>query len=559
MYKLLLIFKYLRRKLAPLFAAVAVTLCTAMVIIVISVMGGFLDMLRSSAKKLTGDVVVSARSLTGFAYYEQLIEELEAQPQVKVATPVIRTLGLMNLAGQTVGVMIEGVRPQELDQIVSYRQTLHWSTADLIEFQEDPSNRDPQHHQELERIDLEAASLTLEPPALWQRDPEGKQRRGAVIGIEVNPFPRRDEQGQYDFAYSAVGWELTLTVVPLSEGGAFRDLEPTYQRLIVVNEFKSGLYDVDAKVVFVPFELLQQMLKMEPKKQWKKYDPLTLEPIGDPTIRPGRTSKVLVRGAAGHGVECLREVVQLRVKEFADAHPAMVPPVVQTWEEIHGTLLQAVANEKGLVTFLFVIISAVAIVMVATTFYMIVLEKTQDIGVLRALGASRTGIANIFLGYGLAIGIVGSLAGLVLAFAIVTRLNQIQAWLANGLGVTVLYAASALVGLLIGALVGVVGGAKRRRIAPWVGSGMVIGLLVALVGAWMVFCIDPQFGPWLNDAIRWQMWDPQTYFFDRIPARIDHTEAIAIVLGAILSSVVGALIPALLAARLDPVEALRYE
>ena len=41
MYKLLLILKYLRRKLAPLFAAMAVMLCTAMVIIVISVMGGF--------------------------------------------------------------------------------------------------------------------------------------------------------------------------------------------------------------------------------------------------------------------------------------------------------------------------------------------------------------------------------------------------------------------------------------------------------------------------------------------------------------------------------------
>ena len=46
MYKLLLIRRYLGRKIAPLFAALAVMLCTAMVIIVISVMGGFLDMMR---------------------------------------------------------------------------------------------------------------------------------------------------------------------------------------------------------------------------------------------------------------------------------------------------------------------------------------------------------------------------------------------------------------------------------------------------------------------------------------------------------------------------------
>ena len=52
MYKLLLIFKYLRRKLVPLFAAAAVTLCTALMIVVISIMGGFLQQWRDSAKKL---------------------------------------------------------------------------------------------------------------------------------------------------------------------------------------------------------------------------------------------------------------------------------------------------------------------------------------------------------------------------------------------------------------------------------------------------------------------------------------------------------------------------
>ncbi|MCC7407277.1 MAG: hypothetical protein IT442_04350, partial [Phycisphaeraceae bacterium] len=41
MYVLTLILRYLRRKLAPMFAVLAVTLCTAMVVIVVSVFGGF--------------------------------------------------------------------------------------------------------------------------------------------------------------------------------------------------------------------------------------------------------------------------------------------------------------------------------------------------------------------------------------------------------------------------------------------------------------------------------------------------------------------------------------
>ncbi|GIS62384.1 MAG: hypothetical protein CM1200mP2_46090 [Planctomycetaceae bacterium] len=42
---------------------------------------------------------------------------------------------------------------------------------------------------------------------------------------------------------------------------------------------------------------------------------------------------------------------------------------------------------------------------------MIVVEKTRDIGILKALGASRRGIMSIFLGYGLALGVVGSGVG----------------------------------------------------------------------------------------------------------------------------------------------------
>ena len=61
---------------------------------------------------------------------------------------------------------------------------------------------------------------------------------------------------------------------------------------------------------------------------------------------------------------------------------------------------------------LFLII-AVAGFGILAIFFMIVVEKTRDIGILKSLGASSRGIMGIFLGYGLSLGIVGSGVGLV--------------------------------------------------------------------------------------------------------------------------------------------------
>ncbi len=552
MYKLTLILKYLRRKLGPMFAALAVMLCTAMVIIVISVMGGFLDLLQTSAKQLTGDVSVQARSMTGFAHYEELMTRIEALNEVEAATPVVATFGMINLDGHTIGVNIMGIKPEGFSKIVRYKDTLMWSGQDMLK----------RYQVEDERaevvppaFDLEAMAMTLEPG----KHIEGIGQPGVVIGVEVNPYQYRDAEGQYNFSNSAAHQSAALTVLPLTERGAPAELGPSYTNAIVLNEFKSGLYEIDKSQVFVRFEVLQELLGMG-RSENQAFDPETGEPIpGKKSVKPARASEIVVKGAEGYTLEQVHAAVQDTVQNFELIPANSYAIAVRTWEQRHAQFINAVKNEKGMVTFLFIIISIVAVVMVATTFYMTVLEKTRDIGVLRAVGASQGGIMGLFLGYGLAVGVVGALLGLVLAVSIVWNLNEIQYWLANHLGVSAHFAWCAFGGGLIGVVVGATLGYSRRKALKFAMLAGLAMFVLGLAGAWVSIELVEDLSYKLNEAISFKMWDPQTYFFDRIPDKVKFYDAFFIVMGAILSSVIGALIPAVLAARLDPVEALRYE
>jgi len=494
MYRTLLISRYLRRRLAPLFAAAAVMLCTAMVIIVISVMGGFLSLMEGAAQRLTGDVVVDAFDISGFPHYEAIIQRLEADDAIAGATPVIQGYGLLRLFGGDQAINVLGVRGESMSQVIPFRETMYWDGEALANWErsqlpsedwmsEDQRRLFAERHERRRRVPLKDLSLSFELPSGWSGD------AGAVLGIEANPFHVRDDRGRYSVTNSALGRPVTLTVLPLTKSGGL--LEPAVAEFTIVNEFKSGLYNVDASRVYVDFEQLQSMLLMDEAESYEDFDPITGEPIGEPTVVPARANQVMVRGAAGVTAEEVQRIARAVVDAVVSEHPDMPTMRVRTWRQVHAGLLDAVENEKGLITILFGFISIVAVVMIGVIFSMIVMQKTRDIGILRAIGASRSGVAGIFLGYGLAIGVIGAGLGLGLAYLIVTNLNGIQA------------------------------------------------LLYQLFG--------------------FQMWNPRTYYFDRIPDQVDLGEASVIVVVAIISSLIGAIIPAWQAARLNPVESLRYE
>jgi lipoprotein-releasing system permease protein len=135
--------------------------------------------------------------------------------------------------------------------------------------------------------------------------------------------------------------------------------------------------------------------------------------------------------------------IQIRLKDFDEAPKVVArlkemfrrqPVEVQTWEDKQGNVLAAIRTEKGILNILLFMIIGVAGFGILAIFSMIVGEKTRDIGILKSLGASNWGVMQIFLGYGLLLGVVGGGLGSLLGLAITTNINEIEHLLARATG-----------------------------------------------------------------------------------------------------------------------------
>jgi lipoprotein-releasing system permease protein len=522
MYQALLVRKYLFGKIMPLLAALSVMLCTSMLLVTWSVMGGFLTMLISSIRTMSGDVSISWPNV-GFAHYDELVAELEKDPMIAAAAPVIETFGLIGLPNNAREmVRVRGIEPASYQRLTDFHDSIWWKpiTKPLPKDRRRNDPRfDPQIPQDLAVYERNGKELSRLNPATAEKEP------AVLMGIELSGLNYRADQGFYlpqlfekrDASGNSVlvngfmprDGRVTLSVLPIDREG--RIVEQASRDLPVANEFHTGVYETDRSTVLVPLPVLQQMLKLNAAKRVDRSRAVQQNagpaeggeaapaPAGALVEDPARVTNVLIRGkenlSALGSANPLRERVEAIYEKFAKNHAGRVPAPGQiriaTWEDDNKTIISAVQKETGVVLFLFCFISLVSVFLVLAIFWSMIAEKTKDIGVMRALGASGWGVAGVWLFYGMVIGIVGALLGGLVSYMLVTNINSVHDWLGRALGITI--------------------------------------------------------------------WDPKTYYFTVIPSKINPTHAWIVMFGGAVSAVVGAIIPAGRAARMDPVRALRFE
>jgi lipoprotein-releasing system permease protein len=264
----------------------------------------------------------------------------------------------------------------------------------------------------------------------------------------------------------------------------------------IADDSRTQIWQYDSTYVYVPFEELQADLDMSAKvvRDIKTNAEVKL---------PARTSDihVSVKPAWREGAKLqaakaqIQKVVSDVLKEKRDAglepFTNLGDPEVQTWRESQRLWLDAVENEKLLTVVLFSIISVVAIFLIFCIFYMVVAEKTKDIGIIKSVGASSGGVAGIFLGYGLAIGVVGAGLGLLASYLLVKYINEIHQWLGRQLGIQVWNPEIYLFDKIPNTM-------NPREVTIIVGIAVIASVLGALVPAYRAASLHPV------EALRWE-------------------------------------------------------
>ncbi|HUJ11509.1 MAG TPA: ABC transporter permease [Verrucomicrobiae bacterium] len=230
--------------------------------------------------------------------------------------------------------------------------------------------------------------------------------------------------------------------------------------LTVTGIFESGMYEYDVGLIFTSLETAQELFDL---------------------------------GNAVHGIEIRTDDPIAGARDVADTLNRELPPPLQaqTWAQMNQRLLGAIQVEKSVMFFILTFIIIVAAFGIMSTLITVTVQKTREIGMMKALGAASGKILRIFVLQGFIVGVFGVAIGIGLGLLTVQNINPVNHFLSHVVGI--------------------------------------------------------------------DLFPRDIYNFPSIPAFLTARDLLTIGLSALVICTLAGLLPALRAARLEPVEALRYE
>jgi lipoprotein-releasing system permease protein len=276
---------------------------------------------------------------------------------------------------------------------------------------------------------------------------------GVRVGDKVTAYPAKD---------------FAPVLEALNEAESSSDPKASLQKLrslilpcelVVTGLFRSGRDQYDSDILFVPLHIAQELYGLGDSvhgvSTW----------LRDPYTAPSAVEKI---------------------QPFMANHLRLT-----TWIDENHDIFDAIRLERNTMFFLLMFIVVVAAFSIMNTLITVTVLKTREIGVMKALGATKAQIIWVFVMQGMVVGVLGNTTGVALGLAIVQWRNEFKEWLSARLGI--------------------------------------------------------------------EIFPPGIYQFREIPAEIVPSWVAIICVSAFVICSLAALLPAMIAARLEPVKALRHD
>jgi lipoprotein-releasing system permease protein len=175
--------------------------------------------------------------------------------------------------------------------------------------------------------------------------------------------------------------------------------------LVVTGIFESGRYVYDSEFILVPLHIGQELYGL---------------------------------GDGLHGIT-VRTTDPYQAEQIkAELMPLMGDSVqILTWIDLNKQLFDAIRMERNVMFFLLLFIVIVAAFGIMNTLITVTVQKTREIGIMKALGASTAQIIWVFLAQGMVVGVFGNVTGLAAGIALVRWRNEFKEWLARSLHIEI--------------------------------------------------------------------------------------------------------------------------
>ena len=510
MYKLLLCSRYLRTRYIALASIISVMLGVATMIVVNSVMSGFTTEMRNRIHGILSDVIVESRGMDGFYDPERHMQQIAevAGDSIEGMTPTVIVPAMLNFEfrGNNIArqVNLIGIDERTQSQVSDFEEYLqHPANRKAMSFNLRDGGYDVQDHQ----AGPEAQPRTAMGTAGW----EHRRRMAQWLGLGQQPAPLPIESSGSNTTESPAASTPTDPFAPAAPQVHVMDPSKEQFTGLVLGFALASLRDESGtdRFLVLPGDDVKVTVPTNGRPPTAVSSDFTIVDLYESKMSEYDSNFVFVpirklqelRGMYNRqtGIGWVNSI-QIKLKPGADG------------VEVRDKLKKLFPSQL----------------------YNVVTWQDKQ-GPLLAAVQMEIVILNILLFMIIAVAGFGILATFLMIVVEKTRdigiLKSLGASRQGIMGIFLGY------GLMLGA----------------VGSGA--GMMLGLQCVWNLNHIA-DFVSWVTGQ---PVFDPSIYYFEKIPAIVDPLMIAWVVFGALAIAVLASVLPALRAAMLHPVEALRYE